>query len=305
MLERLDLKLLNVCVASSEQKDWRAEAKEYGALARQHGAHYAWATTFDPPYVVGKDYADRVIAGLQKDFAAGAVACKLWKNIGMEIRKPSGEYLLIDDPLFEPIYAYLEKAAKPALMHIGEPIACWQPLQLGDLHYAYYSAHPEWHMYGKPGVPSHQALMDARDRVLARHPRLRVIGAHLGSLEHDVRQVADRLRRYPNFAVDSSARTRNLMAQDTNAVRDLFLAYPDRILFGTDVVERTPQATLSQEQRQEQLRSLEQRYQSEFAYFESEGEVTHRGMSARGLGLPEALLQRFYFENASAWYPGL
>ena len=162
------------------------------------------------------------------------------------------------------------KPGKPALMHIGEPLACWQPLEPGNLHYAYYSAHPEWHMYGKPGVPSHQELMDARDRVLARHPRLRVIGAHLGSLEHDVRQVADRLRRYPNFAVDSSARTRNLMAQDPNDVRDLFLAYPDRILFGTDVVQRTPQATLAQEQRQEQLRSLEQRYQSEFAYYESD-----------------------------------
>lgn len=304
MLERLDLKMLNVCVASSSHPDWRAEAAECRALAKAYPTRYAWCTTFDPPDF-SADYVERVIADLQKAFQAGAVACKFWKNIGMEIRKPSGEYLLIDDPLFDPIYEYLAWVGKPALMHIAEPIACWQPLDENNIHYGYYSQHPEWHMYGKSGVPSHQELIEARDRVLAKHPKLRVIGAHMGSLEHDVREVAKRLDRYPNFAVDTSARIRDLAVQDPQLVREFFLAYADRILFGTDIVERRPFSDLSENERQARLQSLEEHYRAEFAYYETSGPVMLRGRQFQGLGLPAEVLDKFYYTNALAWYPGL
>jgi len=32
--------------------------------------------------------------------------------------------------------------------------------------------------------------LQERDRLLARHPKLRVVGAHLGSLEYDVDEIA-------------------------------------------------------------------------------------------------------------------
>ena len=52
--------------------------------------------------------------------------------------------------------------------------------------------------------------MDARDHILAKHPNLVVIGAHIGSLEYNVDEVAKRLDKYPNFHVEVSARTRDL-----------------------------------------------------------------------------------------------
>ena len=63
-----------------------------------------------------------------------------------------------------------------------------------------------WLMYGKNGAPAKQAILAARDRILSRHPKLRVIGCHLGSSEQDLSQVAKRLDAFPNYAVDVASR---------------------------------------------------------------------------------------------------
>lgn len=311
LFDRLDLKLFNVCVAHDASGEWRTYAHVCRQLAERHPNRFAWCTTFDPPEYVGPDfdgsgYIDRVLAGLEADFKAGALACKIWKNIGMRVRNAAGEWVLPDDPLFDAIYAYLAEAGKPLLMHIGEPLACWQPLDESNPHRGYYSNHPEWHMYDKPGVPAHAELIAARDRVLAKHPALRAVGAHLGSLEYDVKEVANRLDRYPNFVVDTSARLHDLIDQNRDAVRDFVLAYQDRILFGTDIVARQPSlSAMPDTERQAYLERLEGRYQSEFAYLESHGKVTLRGRQVQGLGLPQAVLDKIYHANAQAWYPGL
>ncbi|MFN2130748.1 MAG: hypothetical protein ACK2VD_09495, partial [Anaerolineae bacterium] len=127
LLERLDLKLLNVSVAHGPDDPWRDRAEAFRTLAQVYPDRYAWCTTFDEPDGTD-DYAERVIAGLEEDFRKGAIACKVWKNIGMSARKPSGEFLMVDDPIFDPIYAYLAREGRTLLMHIGEPLACWQPL---------------------------------------------------------------------------------------------------------------------------------------------------------------------------------
>ena len=64
--------------------------------------------------------------------------------------------------LFDPIYAHLEKIGKPLHAHLAEPIDAWLPLDPNSPHYSYYSQNPQWHLYGKPGYPSHAALIAAR-----------------------------------------------------------------------------------------------------------------------------------------------
>ena len=58
----------------------------------------------------------------------GAVACKIWKNIGMEVCHPNGAHVLPNDPLLQPIIAYVTDHNKTLLMHIAEPLECWLPL---------------------------------------------------------------------------------------------------------------------------------------------------------------------------------
>jgi len=305
LLERLELKLLNVCVASDSQGRWRSHAELFQRLAEQAPDRFAWCTTFDPPCFDDTDYVDRVIESLSKDIEAGAIACKIWKNVGMEIRKPSGEFLMPDDSLLNPIYEYLAASDITLLAHIGEPLACWQPLTEDSPHHDYYRQHPEWHMYGKPDFPSHQDIIEARDRMLAKHPNLRVIGAHLGSLEYDVAEIARRLDRYPNFAVGTSARLLDLAYQNPQVVRQFFIDYQNRILFGTDFVQRQPASAMPEAERGKSLERIEERYCRDFAYFESDQTWMIRDREVQGLGLPEDVLEKFYFRNACAWYTGL
>ena len=223
----------------------------------------------------------------------------------MDIKKPNGDFLMVDDELFDPIFECLIANGKPLLTHIAEPLACWQPLVEDNPHYGYYSKNPQWHMYGRADFPSHERLMAARDHVLEKHPKLRMIGAHLGSLEWDVDVVAARLDRYPNFAVDVSARLIDLVVQDSAKVREFFLNYQDRILFGTDVVMRQKPSTMNATDKAAAIDALRATYQQHFAYFERDEPMVVRGRNTRGLGLPAPVLEKFYRTNAQTWYPGL
>ncbi len=61
------------------------------------------------------------------------------------------------------------------------------------------------------------------------------MGAHLGSMENQLDDLANRLDRYPNVAVDTAARMRRLTMQPRDNVRAFILKYQDRILYGTDL----------------------------------------------------------------------
>ncbi len=305
LLERLDLKIMNICVAEDANGQWREQADCYAQLAREFPNRFAWCTSFDLPRFDDPGYVDAVIAGLEHDFAEGAVACKIWKNFGMGVRKPSGEHMLPDDPLLEPIYAFIADRGKTLLMHIADPLDGWLPLREGSAHYGYFSKNPEWHLYGRTDYPSHQQLIDARDAVVARHPKLRVVGAHLGSLEHDVDEVALRFDRYPNFAVDMSARLLDLALQDPKKVRAFFLKYPDRVLFGADMGTWGQASAKSPEQLAASMNYMANSYEEHFRYLERSEMTIVQGREVAGIGLPAEVLDKVYRDNARCWYPGV
>lgn len=305
LLDRLEVRSLNICVSRDNRGLWRRQVETWKTLADQHPNRYAWCTSFDTPRFDDPGYADQVIEQLKQDFQAGAVGCKIWKNVGMEIKKPSGEFLMVDDPLFDPIFDYLERANTTLIAHLAEPLACWQPLNPGAPHHNYYYTHPEWHMANKPGFPSHGEILAARDRVLDKHPGLRVVGAHLASLEYDVAEIATRLDRYPNLAIDTSARVLDLAAQDTEVVREFFVDYQDRILFGTDIVQGEPVSAMSGLERQEHLEHIARVYQRHFDFFETDQTISVGDRETQGLGLPQGILLKFYSTNALHWFPSL
>lgn len=305
LLNDLDLKLLNICVAQDSAGQWRDQAETYQQLMVETPTRFGWCTSFDLPRFDDPDYIDRVIAGLEADFAAGAVACKIWKNIGMEVRKPDGNFLMIDDPLFDPIFDYLTRIDTTLLLHIGEPLACWQPLTEDNPHVGYYRNNPQWHMYQRPEFPHHSEIIAARDHMVAKHPKLRVVGAHFASLEYDVAEVAKRFDRYPNFAVDTSARLLDLTYQPVDKVRQFFLDYQDRILWGTDIVQRRPLSAMDTSEQEQVIAGLRTRFQAELDYYALDQRVIVRNREVEGLGLPEPVLEKILRINAERWYPGL
>ncbi len=303
MLEELDIKALNICIADPPGH-WKEQKQIYRAMRRAWPARYAWCTSFDPPDFRDSRYAERVMAELDQDFAAGANACKVWKNIGLECRTPSNEYVMVDDPIFSPVFEHLEKAGRPVLMHIGEPMEAWQPVNKASPHNDYYGVrHPEWHFYGKPDFPPHERLIAARDRVVERYPRIRFVGAHLASLEYDLSEVGRRLDRYPNLMVDIAARIIDAaLLHDTQTLRSFLDRYCERVIYGSDAVMDERHSALSPDKRAANVEKLRGTYRAELDFFSSSRSISYKGREVRGVGLPAAAVERITLKNAASWY---
>ena len=218
----------------------------------------------------------------------------------MEVRRRDGSLVLPDDPVFDSIYEFLAAQGKPLMAHVADPIDGWLPLNRESPHYGYFANNPEFHLYGKPGYPSHATLIAARDHILQRHPRLVVIGAHFGSLEHDLDEVALRLDRFPNFFVDCAARTRDLTRQPREKVRTFLIKYQDRILYGVDSTWKPfrEQRPPTDQQRVSFINGLDKKYRADYAFYAGTGPTQYEGRTVEGLALPRKVLEKFYNENA-------
>jgi predicted TIM-barrel fold metal-dependent hydrolase len=153
-------------------------------------------------------------------------------------------------------------------------------------------------MFGKAKAPRKDAILQARDRVLARYRKLRVVGCHLGSDEDDLKKLADRLDAHPNFAVDTASRVRYLARCDRELAREFLIRYQDRVLYATDFALRDQDPSAA-------ARSLQATHDRDWAFFSSGETMDYRGSPARGLALPDPVLRKIFRENALRWLPGL
>ena len=307
MMDRCRVRIVNVCVRGTNVERMRQQEAWAERQQEKHGKkRFPFASTFDVTHRDDPDYADQVRRWLDATFAKGAVMVKIWKEVGMEIKDRQGRFVMPDDPVFDPIYAFLAERKTPLLAHLAEPLEAWQPLNPEGVHYGYYSKNPEWHVYKREGFPSHAQIVAARDRILAKHPALTVIGAHLGSLEHDVDEIAKRFDRYPNFFVDTSARTTDLTRQPADKVRAFLVRYQDRVLYGLDQGrEPNPTRHASAEERRTFAKELEETYRRDFQYYAGDGELEYRKKTVRALSLPREVLEKLYHGNAERIVPGL
>ena len=238
MLNRLRLHLVDICVFTDKEPSFptlQAQIDADLAVTRGSKGHVSFCTTFDPFKFRDPHFAADTIQQLDRDSKNGAVAVKIWKNIGMELKTPEGKYVMPDDAAFAPIYRAIAEHNMTLIAHVAEPNSCWEPPNPASPDYSYYKEHPEWYMYGKSERPSKEQILAARDHLLAENPKLRVVGAHLGSMEVDVNEIAKRFERYPNFAVDTAARVEYFALQPRDKVRAFLMKYQDRVLYGTDL----------------------------------------------------------------------
>ncbi|HEV8540769.1 MAG TPA: amidohydrolase family protein [Verrucomicrobiae bacterium] len=298
MMRRDNVRMINVC---NRGRDGHLEEMHRIArdLYKKYPDLFPFTSCFDLTQIEQPNYSSNVITWLDGTFKDGAVMVKLWKEVGMALRRSDGKFVLPDDPVFDPIYDSLAKRGKPLMAHLADPIDAWRPLDPKSVHYGYFSANPEWYFYDKPEYPSHTQIIAARDHILQKHPDLIAIGAHLGSLEHDLDEVAKRLDRYPNFNVDCAARTRDLTFKARDEVRNFFIKYQDRILYGVDTTWKPfLQGPRTEAQRAAFVRRLEERYRTDYRFYSAGGPVQYDGEKVEGLSLPKSILDKFYNGNA-------
>lgn len=248
-------------------------------------------------------WADHTIEKLQQSFDKGALGIKLWKNIGMVYKDTAGRFIMIDNPKFDPVIKYLIKKNKTVMAHLGEPKNCWLPLDQMTVNNDrnYFTENPEYHMYLHPEYPSYEDQINARDRFVERHPDMRFVGAHLGSLEWDVDELAKRLDRFPNMAVDMAARIPHLQHQtriNREKVRNFFIKYQDRIIYASD------SGIMPDADPQQEKKALHDVWYNDWKYFVTEENLTspHVNGEFNGLQLSRNVVDKIYRTNAEKWF---
>jgi hypothetical protein len=264
---------------------------------------YAATFYFDTTGWRTDDWSKKVISHLKNEISGGAISVKIWKNIGMVEKDRNGKFIMIDDPAIKPVIDFLVSRNLPVTGHLGEPRNCWLPLNemtvTSDSNY--FASNPIYHMFLHPEFPSYEDQIRARDHMLELNPDLKFIGCHLGSLEWNVDELAKRLDKFPNMAVDMAARICHLQyqsARDREKVRKFCIKYQDRLLYGTDL-----DANETADEN-EVAKHVHETWLDDWKYFTTKDEMTSvmfRG-KFEGLQLPREVVNKIYSENAIRWY---
>jgi predicted TIM-barrel fold metal-dependent hydrolase len=248
------------------------------------------------------DYPQRQADAIDHAHRVGARGLKLLKTLGLYLREQidSGPLVAVDDRRFDPMWEACAAHDMPVFLHVSDPEAFFLPTDEYNERYEELAKHPDWSFYG-PEFPSNEAILAARDRLIARHPRTTFALMHVGNWAENLEAVAATLDRFPNTLVDISARIGELGRQPRTAQR-FFDRYQDRILFGTDAVPSPYGDDVPQQLFGDALYEIYYRFlETEDEYFDyAPAEVPPQGRwSIYGLGLPDSILRKIYHDNAA------
>jgi predicted TIM-barrel fold metal-dependent hydrolase len=228
-------------------------------------------------------WAERAIAELDKDVAAGARGLKIYKNLGMDLKDSQGRRVPTNDPRLDPVWKRCGELGIPVLIHTGDPAPFWQPKDKDNERLLELIERPErWRDPAK--YPPWEQIMTEQHDLFARHRGTTFINAHLGWLGNDLARLGALLDRLPNVYTEIGAVLAELGRQP-RAARDFFLRYQDRIMFGKDAWAPAEYHVY--------FRVLETADEY-FDYYRRR----HAFWKMNGLDLPDEVLKKVYYKNA-------
>ncbi|MGH9470699.1 MAG: amidohydrolase family protein [Terriglobia bacterium] len=236
---------------------------------------------------------------IERAHRAGARGLKVLKTLGLYLREriTKGALVKVDDRRFDSMWGACAAFNMPVAIHVSDPEAFFLPADRFNERFEEVNSHPDWSFCGGD-YPSNAQLLKARNRVFARHPRTQFVALHVGNDAENLAYVSECMERFPNMHVDIAARIGELGRQP-RAARRFFEKYQDRILFGTDA---TPHAQdVPQQIYGDALYEIYYRFlETEDDYFDyAPAAVPPQGRwRIYGLGLPEQILRKVYYENA-------
>lgn len=213
------------------------------------------------------------------------------------VRKILG--LPLDSPAYAGMWPMVEELGLPIVWHVADPETFWDETLCPD-----WARRAGW-FYADGTYPSKEELYAEVDRVLERHPNLKIIFAHFYFLSADLERAAAFLEAHPHVSFDLTPGSEmyfNFSLQPEIA-RDFFIRFEDRLLYGTDIGagaigQPDPEAF----DRPESLGRawFVRRFLELEGPFSLPPGVSHwasMGMHLEGLALPPVVLEKICFRN--------
>ena len=252
-------------------------------------------------------YAERTVRACKE---LGALGLKIPKLLGLGVTGIDQKLIPVDDARFDPIFVTAGAVGLPVLIHVADPKAFFRAPSTDNERYDELVAHPAWSFFGKTPDgepwPSWESMLEAFERRVARHPQTRFLGAHFGNAAEEPERVARMLDRYPNYFIDTAARVPEFGRHSADKMRQLFIRYQDRILFGSDLAVNQHGVVLGSSGRSmDSAAGAPQFFNAHWLYFETR----RRGLAhptpiqgkwtVDGIGLPKDVLEKLYWGNAN------
>jgi predicted TIM-barrel fold metal-dependent hydrolase len=238
----------------------------------------------------GSGWKDKALADLRQSVRNGAIGLKVFKELGLRNKKADGSRLAVDDPDLDPVWDLAGELDIPVIIHTAEPQEFFSPVDNHNERWLELNIYPS--RQSPPTVyPTFEQLMKERDHMFAKHPRTRFIGAHFAWYGNDLERAAKLLDTLPNVTLEVAAVLYEFGRQPY-ASAQFFTKYQDRVMFGKDTYEPSE-------------------YPYYWRVFETHDEYFdyYRGYHAfwklYGMGLPDAVLKKLYYQNALRVEPGL
>jgi predicted TIM-barrel fold metal-dependent hydrolase len=258
------------------------------AMKARHPKRFAVFANVDFSGIGSPEWGSKAAAQLERDVANGAQGLKFFKNFGMSVRYPDGRRVPVDAADLDPVFETCAKLKIPVLIHVADPAPFFEPLDRFNERWLELTTIP-----GRrhPPPPSFEDLMGERDRLIARHPKVNFIVAHLGWHGNDLGRLGRLMDRYPNFYTEVGAVLAELGRQPFTA-RRWMIQYQDRVLMGKDTYEASEYPYY--------WRVFETRDEY-FEYYRRR----HAHWRLYGLDLPDEVLKKVYYQNALRLIPGI
>jgi uncharacterized protein len=240
---------------------------------------------------VGPGWAQKAVAQLEADVAAGAVGVgEIPKSLGLSIKKPDGSRLKIDDPELDPIWDACARLKLPVFIHTADPQEFFQPIDYTNERWLELALFGD-RRYPQDRFPSFETLMTERDNLFRKHPKTIFVAAHLGWHANNLARLGKMFDDMPNVYSEVGAVLYDIGRQPRVA-HDFFIKYQDRILFGKD--------SFQPEEYPYYWRVFET-HDDYFDYYRN----YHAFWKLYGIDLPDAVLKKVYYQNALKITPAL
>jgi predicted TIM-barrel fold metal-dependent hydrolase len=291
MVEAMDQLNLRVMVNASGSSQDRLKQQIAAVAASKHKDRFVMFTTLNLRDI-GPGSGARLAAQLEADVAAGAVGIgEINKGFGLSTMKADGTRLKLDDPELDPVWETAARLRIPVFIHTADPAEFFQPIDYQNERWLELALYSNRRYNDRTRFPSFEELMAERDRLFKRHPKTTFVTAHLGWHANDLARLGRMFDSLPNLYSEVGAVLYDLGRQPRFA-REFMIKYQDRLLFGKDSFQP------------DEYPYYWRVFETNDEYFDYYRDY-HAFWKLYGLGLPDAVLKKLYYQNALKIVPGI